>query len=536
MIMTVEPVVPSKVGTIAGENQTSSGTVFSWTVTAVGTETWTGNGGEKTTLVTFNQSGGGTVSPYKDYEGFYSIGLPPQNSGTISNESIGVSVKSDNYINVMISVISIEYYGKTPVISGEVRGITKVETTDENGIEMKNQFFPHQTVYVMGGGFEPSTTYPLYVVNDTDWIQGTPIPERVQGTETTVTTDENGKIATEKDSLTFPRGTTWTWPLTPGAYDSVIDVNRNGIFDKGIDALDFNQGAGFIVEANTTNLAVIPTAWKDGYYHDYDSIHIPPYVFNDYNVVYNGYPSIRLQTGGFNDPNFNNSKDRAMWIINQVTVKPGDHIVARAWIKTENSSTGNKDWGARIGVDLKGTLPNGTLIILDGYPGDFVPDNSDYVPWGITTWTMRQYDFIVPNTAYITDQYKNYNNPIPPTKIDNITMWFQARPGEDAGSVWIANAELYINPPVAIWAFVPPTIKSCDSTGATKSVFGQVDSTYVSGSGYPVSSILDTYVVAETTWNNGKPIPSRVPGTAPHVPSDINGIIPPTTVWNGPPL
>jgi len=56
------------------------------------------------------------------------------------------------------------------------------------------------------------------------------IPERVSGTETSVTTDENGNI---------PAGTVaWNGPLTPGKYDIVIDVNGNGKYDEDIDALD----------------------------------------------------------------------------------------------------------------------------------------------------------------------------------------------------------------------------------------------------------------------------------------------------------
>jgi len=116
-----------------------------------------------------------------------------------------------------------------------------VETTNEAG-ERKDDFDIPETVYISGSGYTHSTSYDLYVVEDTAWSGGMDIPDRVSGTETSVSTDVNGYI---------PAGTVaWKGPLTPGKYDIVIDVISNGKYDKGIDALDdedIEVTAGFFV-------------------------------------------------------------------------------------------------------------------------------------------------------------------------------------------------------------------------------------------------------------------------------------------------
>jgi len=115
-----------------------------------------------------------------------------------------------------------------------------VETTDSEGT-VKNKFL-QDNVYIKGSGYDPSWTYALHVVEDTDWSDGTTIPNRVDRTETEVTTDGYGNI---------PIGTVaWTPPLILGKYDIIIDVNNNGNYDEGIDALDdrgINVTAGFLV-------------------------------------------------------------------------------------------------------------------------------------------------------------------------------------------------------------------------------------------------------------------------------------------------
>jgi len=116
-----------------------------------------------------------------------------------------------------------------------------VEATDGAGV-VDDYYLPGETVYIKGSGFSSSTTYQLYVVNDADWYDEEPIPSRVPGTETNVTTDSNGDI---------PVGTVaWNPPLTTGKYDVVVDVDNNGKYDQLTDALDdgdIEVTAGFLV-------------------------------------------------------------------------------------------------------------------------------------------------------------------------------------------------------------------------------------------------------------------------------------------------
>ncbi|MEM3551395.1 MAG: NosD domain-containing protein [Candidatus Bathyarchaeia archaeon] len=106
--------------------------------------------------------------------------------------------------------------------------LATVESCNAEG-EAKDIFYVSENVYIVGRGFAPNTRYEVYIVKKTVWIDGMPIPQRVNGTLTYVISDENGNIAV---SLV------WAKLLTVGKYDIVIDVNHNGLYDEGVDALD----------------------------------------------------------------------------------------------------------------------------------------------------------------------------------------------------------------------------------------------------------------------------------------------------------
>jgi hypothetical protein len=110
-------------------------------------------------------------------------------------------------------------------------------------------FQPADPIYAIGSGYTPSTTYDLYVVLDTTWTDGMVIPARVTGTETSVTTDGSGNIAA---------GILIWSSSVAGQYDMVVDVNGNGNYDAGTDALDSNMSVGFeeIPEFSTIALPV----------------------------------------------------------------------------------------------------------------------------------------------------------------------------------------------------------------------------------------------------------------------------------------
>jgi hypothetical protein len=90
------------------------------------------------------------------------------------------------------------------------------------------------------------------VVNDVvTWTDGDPIPARVIGTATSMISDENGTV--------LPIAV-WSDPATIGKYDIIVDVNGNGIYDEGIDALDNNDvevSAGFMIPEYTSFVAIL---------------------------------------------------------------------------------------------------------------------------------------------------------------------------------------------------------------------------------------------------------------------------------------
>lgn len=113
-----------------------------------------------------------------------------------------------------------------------------VDIVDPYGAD-KAVFSTSEDVYVNGSGYLPFTTYGIYVVNHkAAWSDGD-LLTRVAGTESTASSDGAGNI--------LPT-IVWHAPLTPGKYDIVIDVDGNGKYDAGTDALDANDvqvAAGF---------------------------------------------------------------------------------------------------------------------------------------------------------------------------------------------------------------------------------------------------------------------------------------------------
>jgi len=102
-----------------------------------------------------------------------------------------------------------------------------IESSDSTGTK-KDSFLLGEAVYAYGSGYSPSTSYHIFVVNDVvTWSDGMTIPAPVS--EITVTSDSSGNI------LPSP---VWGPPLTLGKYDIVVDVNGNGKYDVGVDALD----------------------------------------------------------------------------------------------------------------------------------------------------------------------------------------------------------------------------------------------------------------------------------------------------------
>lgn len=130
-----------------------------------------------------------------------------------------------------------------------------IESCNEDGGQ-KDVFSQGDNMYVTGGFF-PSGTFEIYVVNDVEtWTDGMAIPSRVLGTETTVSSNLEGHI---------PPTNVWSNLQTLGEYDIVIDVNDNGLYDLGVDALDDNDleitaGVEVISEIISSSLLILVIA------------------------------------------------------------------------------------------------------------------------------------------------------------------------------------------------------------------------------------------------------------------------------------
>jgi len=122
----------------------------------------------------------------------------------------------------------------------EENHICTIESCNLPGVE-KNTFSLTDTVYANGSGYSPSQFYYIYVVQygalvDTQ-VFPTPITPR-----TNVQADEQGKIPVTSVWSPSPQ-------LTLGNYDIVVDVNGDGKYNAGVDAIDTLDinGAGFFV-------------------------------------------------------------------------------------------------------------------------------------------------------------------------------------------------------------------------------------------------------------------------------------------------
>ncbi len=97
------------------------------------------------------------------------------------------------------------------------------KTTDATGTA-QSTYNSGETVYFTATGLSASQTYPIYVVQDVaSWTARVPLPTRVSGTATSITTDGSGNFA---PTSIYPNA-------APGKYDVIVDVDSDGIYDEG---------------------------------------------------------------------------------------------------------------------------------------------------------------------------------------------------------------------------------------------------------------------------------------------------------------
>lgn len=198
------------------------------------------------------------------------------------------------------------------------------------------------------------------------------------------------------------------------------------------------------------NLARIPEDWGDysvfgriKYNGDPQVIHLDP------NMLHNGNPSIRVDghQDGVDQNIYREVDGRGL------SVKPGDRVVFKAWIKTGVRSGGNGlHPGGAIGFDLYG--PSGRLWEI--HPGgdyskfEYDPawqwqDGYEYVPYD-RDWTLMILEFTVPDKVFTTQDNGAPVSPCQANAIIPLMGMYSNQDKLEKGPGWFADAELYINP------------------------------------------------------------------------------------------
>lgn len=185
------------------------------------------------------------------------------------------------------------------------------------------------------------------------------------------------------------------------------------------------------------NLARIPEDWGWSWKN----------VFFDYTVRRSSLPSIRIE------PNTVDPSNEWREVYCCVPVNPGDHVVAKAYIKVD-AGTPQDFSGARIGLDIKmsdfhtllATVCDGQVFV----PPAKTPDEltkREYVHWGEAGWVERSIDVVMPSDL----------------AVGSLCLWLQVwnsygLGGTEQKVAWFADTELYINrevgPPPYAKAFV----------------------------------------------------------------------------------
>lgn len=192
------------------------------------------------------------------------------------------------------------------------------------------------------------------------------------------------------------------------------------------------------------NLAVIPDDWEATYN---GGPQIYAFDYNDYRTV---APSIRIDGHVSGDVNRWREVDRH----GGISVKPGDRIIYKVWVKTEPSLFGNVRGGYAC-FDLYGPSGNLWEICPGGDYSKYVYDPAwrwqsgyQFVSYNTPQWTQLILDYVVTDFYFTT---KMDGTVLPyPQQANAIIPWVSMHQDDlsqiGEGSGWFSDAELYINP------------------------------------------------------------------------------------------
>jgi hypothetical protein len=137
----------------------------------------------------------------------------------------------------------------------------------------KSVYHTDEVVYLSGSCLPPGSNVDFYIVQNLTWSDGMAIPSDLSSDGVnTFTTDVYGSLSSDGMNTFTTKGygnlssngmnsvstngagnlgtrILWQPPLTPGEYDIVADVNRNGFYDVGIDYVNNPNHPGFTVVA-----------------------------------------------------------------------------------------------------------------------------------------------------------------------------------------------------------------------------------------------------------------------------------------------
>jgi hypothetical protein len=191
---------------------------------------------------------------------------------------------------------------------------------------------------------------------------------------------------------------------------------------------------------NTNNIATIPTFWASPWWGLYtQGMNQYPYTWQGHNnciklmrnpsyvsyVQHNGWMGLNELNGMIN--------------TQPVPVKPGDHIVYKAWIWTEASTVGGGG-GCYLFTDVWGS--GGRICELRGAQGS--PSQSVerlIVPWGSHAWVQLTMDFTIKSSYPKDGGGTGY-----PTGIVPVLQLLNYVRYNEGASAYIYGTELYINP------------------------------------------------------------------------------------------
>ncbi|MGR3309964.1 MAG: hypothetical protein ACUZ77_04240 [Candidatus Brocadiales bacterium] len=158
-------------------------------------------------------------------DGTYDIVVDCLWDGTIGEFDVGIDYVDNNKNNKPGFKVNVS--------------VPKVRSAIKGKCEGRDEFTAGDDIRAKAKGFPSHTTVDVYVVVDKDWTGGEAIgPDvRSSGIPNMKTTNGNGRLKCVN-----------LGGVAKGAFDIVVDVNMNGTFDPGVDAVDGKRGHGFRVK------------------------------------------------------------------------------------------------------------------------------------------------------------------------------------------------------------------------------------------------------------------------------------------------